>query len=144
MPVIDFHNHYYPPRYMAALQSGASSVKVTVDRDGNPNLHYPGDYNVAVRGHRDLERSVAEGERERARPGEAEPGPDRSGRRPGVGLPEHGGSEIGADDPGLGVVAGDHIVREPPQGLFVALRGNILEGADADVAGRHARKDRAG
>ena len=23
-------------------------------RDGNPNLHYPGDYNVAVRGHRDL------------------------------------------------------------------------------------------
>jgi aminocarboxymuconate-semialdehyde decarboxylase len=27
---------------------------VTVDSDGNPNLHYPGDYNVAVRGHRDL------------------------------------------------------------------------------------------
>ena len=54
MPVIDFHNHYYPPRYMKALQSGASSVKVTVDSDGNPNLHYPGDYNVAVRGHRDL------------------------------------------------------------------------------------------
>jgi aminocarboxymuconate-semialdehyde decarboxylase len=39
---------------MAALQSGASSVKVTVDKDGNPNLHYPGDYNIAVRGHRDL------------------------------------------------------------------------------------------
>jgi aminocarboxymuconate-semialdehyde decarboxylase len=39
---------------MKALQSGESSVKVTVDRDGNPNLHYPGDYNVAVRGHRDL------------------------------------------------------------------------------------------
>jgi aminocarboxymuconate-semialdehyde decarboxylase len=54
MPVIDFHNHYYPPKYMAALQSGASSVKVTVDKDGNPNLHYPGDYNIAVRGHRDL------------------------------------------------------------------------------------------
>jgi aminocarboxymuconate-semialdehyde decarboxylase len=54
MPVIDFHNHYYPPRYMQALQSGASSVRVTVDEDGNPNLHYPGDYNVAVRGHRDL------------------------------------------------------------------------------------------
>ncbi len=29
-------------------------MKVTVDSDGNPNLHYPGDYNVAVRGHRDL------------------------------------------------------------------------------------------
>jgi len=27
---------------------------VTVDKDGNPNLHYPGDYNIAVRGHRDL------------------------------------------------------------------------------------------
>ena len=54
MPVIDFHNHYYPPRYMKALQSGESSVRVTVDSDGNPNLHYPGDYNVAVRGHRDL------------------------------------------------------------------------------------------
>jgi aminocarboxymuconate-semialdehyde decarboxylase len=39
---------------MRALQSGESSVKVTVDEDGNPNLHYPGDYNVAVRGHRDL------------------------------------------------------------------------------------------
>jgi aminocarboxymuconate-semialdehyde decarboxylase len=54
MPVIDFHNHYYPPNYMKALQSGESSVKVTIDADGNPNLHYPGDYNVAVRGHRDL------------------------------------------------------------------------------------------
>ncbi len=52
--IIDFHNHYYPPRYMKALQSGESSVKVTIDSDGNPNLHYPGDYNVAVRGHRDL------------------------------------------------------------------------------------------
>jgi aminocarboxymuconate-semialdehyde decarboxylase len=39
---------------MKALQSGQSSVKVTIDSDGNPNLHYPGDYNVAVRGHRDL------------------------------------------------------------------------------------------
>jgi len=48
MPVIDFHNHYYPPNYMKALQSGQSSVRVTVDSDGNPNLHYPGDYNVAV------------------------------------------------------------------------------------------------
>src|SRR5476649_1964124 len=54
MAVIDFHNHYYPPRYMKALQSGESSVRVTVDSDGNPNLHYPGDYNVAVRGHRDI------------------------------------------------------------------------------------------
>jgi aminocarboxymuconate-semialdehyde decarboxylase len=54
MRVIDFHNHYYPPRYMQALQSGQSSVRVTIDADGNPNIHYPGDYNVAVRGHRDI------------------------------------------------------------------------------------------
>jgi aminocarboxymuconate-semialdehyde decarboxylase len=52
--IIDFHNHYYPPRYMSELQSGRSSVRVTIDADGNPNLHYPGDYNVAVRGHRDI------------------------------------------------------------------------------------------
>ena len=40
---------------MQALQSGQSSVTVTIDADGNPNIHYPGDYNIAVRGHRDLE-----------------------------------------------------------------------------------------
>jgi aminocarboxymuconate-semialdehyde decarboxylase len=28
---------------------------VTEDADGNPVLHYPGDYNVAVRGHRDIQ-----------------------------------------------------------------------------------------
>ena len=32
MPVIDFHNHYYPPKYLEALRSGGTSVKVTVDR----------------------------------------------------------------------------------------------------------------
>lgn len=40
---------------MQALQSGQSSVRVTIDADGNPNIHYPGDYNIAVRGHRDLD-----------------------------------------------------------------------------------------
>jgi aminocarboxymuconate-semialdehyde decarboxylase len=54
MKVIDFHNHYYPPRYIDALKTGQSSVTVTIDANGNPVLHYPGDYNVAVRGHRDL------------------------------------------------------------------------------------------
>jgi aminocarboxymuconate-semialdehyde decarboxylase len=54
MSVIDFHNHYYPQRYLDVLASGGSSVRVTIDADGNPVLHYPGDYNVAVRGHRDL------------------------------------------------------------------------------------------
>ena len=55
MPVIDFHNHYYPPAYLDALRSGPSTVKVTTDAEGNPCLHYPGDYNVAVPGHRDID-----------------------------------------------------------------------------------------
>jgi aminocarboxymuconate-semialdehyde decarboxylase len=55
MPVIDFHNHYYPPRYLKALQSGESKIEVTVDAHGNPLLHYPGDYNIAVPGQRDLD-----------------------------------------------------------------------------------------
>ncbi len=55
MPIIDFHNHYYPPAYLEALKSGASNVRVTTDEQGNPWLHYPGDYNIAVRGHRDID-----------------------------------------------------------------------------------------
>jgi aminocarboxymuconate-semialdehyde decarboxylase len=55
MPVIDFHNHFYPAAYLEALRSGSSNVRITVDADGNPWLHYPGDYNIAVRGHRDVE-----------------------------------------------------------------------------------------
>jgi aminocarboxymuconate-semialdehyde decarboxylase len=55
MAVIDFHNHYYPPAYLDALSSGNTNVRVTVDAEGNPLLHYPGDYNVAVRGHRDID-----------------------------------------------------------------------------------------
>ncbi len=54
MQVIDFHNHFYPPEYLAALRAGRSSVRVTEDAEGNPVLHYPGDYNVAVPGHRDI------------------------------------------------------------------------------------------
>src|SRR5215469_9923267 len=55
MSVIDIHNHYYPPSYIEALQKGPSNVKVTIDAEGNPCLHYPGDYNIAVRGHRDID-----------------------------------------------------------------------------------------
>ena len=58
MPIIDFHNHYYPPAYLKALQSGESAVEVTVDEQGNPRLHYPGDYNIAVPGQRDLDVRV--------------------------------------------------------------------------------------
>lgn len=52
--IIDVHNHFYPPQYLDALRSGKSVVRVTTDAHGNPHIHYPGDYNVAVAGHRDI------------------------------------------------------------------------------------------
>jgi aminocarboxymuconate-semialdehyde decarboxylase len=55
MPIIDFHNHYYPPEYVDALKTSQSVVKVTYDDEGNPCVHYPGDYNILVPGHRDLD-----------------------------------------------------------------------------------------
>ncbi len=55
MPIIDVHNHHYPPAYLNALRSGSSAVHVTIGEDGDPRLHYPGDYNIVVRGHRDIE-----------------------------------------------------------------------------------------
>jgi len=54
MTVIDFHTHYYPSEYLKAIEEGPSNVRISRDREGNPVLHYPGDYNVAVPGHRDI------------------------------------------------------------------------------------------
>jgi len=55
MPIIDFHNHFYPPAYLDALRSGSSAVEVSIDSDGNPRIYYPGDYNICVPGHRDID-----------------------------------------------------------------------------------------
>jgi aminocarboxymuconate-semialdehyde decarboxylase len=55
MTIIDFHNHFFPPRYLEEILAGPSNVKVTFDSDRNPLLHYPGDYNIIVRGHRDID-----------------------------------------------------------------------------------------
>ena len=55
MRIIDFHNHYYPPEYVRALQTSESAVRVTYDGEGNPCVHYPGDYNILVPGHRDID-----------------------------------------------------------------------------------------
>jgi aminocarboxymuconate-semialdehyde decarboxylase len=52
---IDFHNHYYPPEYLDAIRKGPSRVRIDYDQDQNPRLHYPGDYNILVPGHRDLD-----------------------------------------------------------------------------------------
>jgi aminocarboxymuconate-semialdehyde decarboxylase len=54
MRIVDFHNHYYPPAYVDALETSASAVRVTYDSEGNPCVHYPGDYNILVPGHRDI------------------------------------------------------------------------------------------
>lgn len=55
MTIIDFHNHFYPPEYLEAIQSGPSNIKVTFDSENNPLLHYPGDYNIIVPSHRDID-----------------------------------------------------------------------------------------
>ena len=55
MRIVDFHNHYYPPEYVRALEAADSSVRVTYDAEGNPCVHYPGDYNILVPGHRDID-----------------------------------------------------------------------------------------
>ncbi|MEE8524223.1 MAG: amidohydrolase family protein [Thermoanaerobaculia bacterium] len=55
MTIVDFHNHYFPPDYVEAIRRGPSNFRVTIDGDGNPVLHSPGDYNVLVPGHRDLD-----------------------------------------------------------------------------------------
>jgi aminocarboxymuconate-semialdehyde decarboxylase len=52
--IVDFHNHFYPPEYLDALRTGGTTVTLSTDADGNPVLGYPGDYNVAVPGHRDI------------------------------------------------------------------------------------------
>ena len=53
--IIDFHNHYYPFEYLDAIRDGGSHFTITTDGDDNPVLHSPGDYNVLVPGHRDLD-----------------------------------------------------------------------------------------
>lgn len=62
--IVDVHNHYFPPEYLDAIRSGGSAFRVTTDDAGNPVLHSPGDYNVLVPGHRDLDvrESVLESE----------------------------------------------------------------------------------
>jgi len=54
MTIIDFHNHFYPPEYVEAVKKGPSRIKVTFDKENNPLLHYPGDYNILVPEHRDI------------------------------------------------------------------------------------------
>lgn len=52
--IVDVHNHYYPPAYLDKLREPGGAVRIVDDADGNPQVHYPGDYNTAVPGHRDI------------------------------------------------------------------------------------------
>jgi aminocarboxymuconate-semialdehyde decarboxylase len=55
---IDFHNHYYPDRYLAELERGGTRARLERTADGLLLLHYPGDYNVVVEGHRSLDERI--------------------------------------------------------------------------------------
>ena len=57
--IIDFHCHYYPPEFLDRIRSEPSNFRVTDDEEGNPVLHSPGDYNVIVPGHRDIDFRVS-------------------------------------------------------------------------------------
>ncbi len=54
MRVIDVHNHFYPLEYLKAVRSKQSVVNIRTDKQGNPRIYYPGDYNILVPGHRDI------------------------------------------------------------------------------------------
>ena len=61
--IIDVHNHYYPPEFIAAVKKGPSKYTVEEDAEGNPVLCSPGDKNFVVPGHRDIDlrgRIIAE------------------------------------------------------------------------------------
>ena len=51
--IVDVHNHFFPREYLDEIRRGPTAFRITEDGEGNPVLHSPGDYNVAVRGHRD-------------------------------------------------------------------------------------------
>jgi aminocarboxymuconate-semialdehyde decarboxylase len=53
--IIDVHNHFYPPEFIAAIKKGPSKFTVEEDADGNPVLCSPGDKNFVVPGHRDID-----------------------------------------------------------------------------------------
>lgn len=56
--IVDFHNHYYPDAYLRELERGDTTARLERDGEDRLLLHYPGDYNVVVRGHRDLDERI--------------------------------------------------------------------------------------
>jgi aminocarboxymuconate-semialdehyde decarboxylase len=56
--IVDFHNHYYPEVYLKELERGVARARLQRDDRGRLLLHYPGDYNVVVEGHRSIDERL--------------------------------------------------------------------------------------
>jgi aminocarboxymuconate-semialdehyde decarboxylase len=56
--IVDFHNHYYPEVYLKELERGVTRARLQRDDRGRLLLHYPGDYNVVVQGHRSIDERL--------------------------------------------------------------------------------------
>ncbi|MGH6690179.1 MAG: amidohydrolase family protein [Gammaproteobacteria bacterium] len=56
--IVDFHNHYYPEVYLKELERGVTRARLQRDDRGRLLLHYPGDYNVVVEGHRSIDERL--------------------------------------------------------------------------------------
>lgn len=65
MKTVDVHNHFYPMSYLRELYRKPGVARLEGDPDGTGDcyLHYEGDYNVVVYGHRLLEHRLADMER---------------------------------------------------------------------------------
>ena len=56
MEILDVHNHYYPPEYLdAAARRAAARSRSTRTRTATRASTIPGDYNIVVQGHRDID-----------------------------------------------------------------------------------------
>jgi aminocarboxymuconate-semialdehyde decarboxylase len=56
--IVDFHNHYYPEPYLKRLERDNGRARLERDARGRLLLHYPGDYNVVVEGHRSIDERL--------------------------------------------------------------------------------------
>jgi len=51
---IDFHNHFYPEKYLKELSNPGGYARVEKDMQGRLLIHYEGDYNIVVGPHINL------------------------------------------------------------------------------------------
>ena len=60
---IDFHNHFYPSKYLEELSKPGGYARVEKDAEGRLLVHYEGDYNVIVGPHIDLSERLRDMDR---------------------------------------------------------------------------------